>query len=224
MIDLYPYVQYRCVVGSRAYGLDTDASDTDVRGFYLPPASIHWSLTKLPEQLENEERQECFWEFEKFLNLCLASNPNALECLNTPLVQFASPMALELLELRSSFLSKLAYERYMGYADAQFRRLAATQGTEKGVNWKHAMHMIRLLIAGETLLQDGRVLVDVSAYRDRLLAVKRGELAWPQVEEWKRELSAGLEAAFLATSLPDEPDRARVNEFLVHARRSMLDV
>src|SRR5262245_15396384 len=35
--DLRRHVIYRCVVGSRAYGLDHDESDTDRRGIYLPP-------------------------------------------------------------------------------------------------------------------------------------------------------------------------------------------
>src|SRR5262245_50729094 len=48
--DLYRHVIYRCVVGSRAYGLDDDDSDTDRRGVYLPPAELHWSLYGVPEQ------------------------------------------------------------------------------------------------------------------------------------------------------------------------------
>jgi hypothetical protein len=42
------------VVGSRAYGLDDAASDTDRRGIYLPPAELHWSLGEVPEQLEDD--------------------------------------------------------------------------------------------------------------------------------------------------------------------------
>src|SRR5262245_12897553 len=48
--DLRPYIIYVCVVGSRAYGLDSAASDTDRRGIYLPPARLHWSLASVPEQ------------------------------------------------------------------------------------------------------------------------------------------------------------------------------
>ena len=48
--NLYDYVIYRCVVGSRAYGLDNENSDTDRRGIYLPPADLHWSLYGIPEQ------------------------------------------------------------------------------------------------------------------------------------------------------------------------------
>ena len=42
--NLFERVIYRCVVGSRAYGLDGAESDTDRRGIYLPPAELHWSL------------------------------------------------------------------------------------------------------------------------------------------------------------------------------------
>jgi hypothetical protein len=39
-IDLFPYVIYRCIVGSQAYGLAHEHSDVDRRGFYLPPAFL----------------------------------------------------------------------------------------------------------------------------------------------------------------------------------------
>ena len=41
MINLNERVIYRCVIGSRAYGLEDDQSDTDRRGIYLPPAELH---------------------------------------------------------------------------------------------------------------------------------------------------------------------------------------
>ena len=34
--DLYRHVIFQCVIGSRAYGLDHEDSDTDRRGIYLP--------------------------------------------------------------------------------------------------------------------------------------------------------------------------------------------
>ena len=37
---------YAAVVGSRAFGLDTDASDTDTRGVYVAPTEAFWSLAK----------------------------------------------------------------------------------------------------------------------------------------------------------------------------------
>jgi hypothetical protein len=81
--DLRPYVIYRCQVGSKAFGLASDESDDDLRGIYLPPARLHWSLRKLPEQLEFSEgqRDEVYWELGKFLRLALKANPNVLETL-----------------------------------------------------------------------------------------------------------------------------------------------
>jgi predicted nucleotidyltransferase len=38
--DFEQFIIYRCVVGSRTYGLDNDASDTDRRGIYLAPAEL----------------------------------------------------------------------------------------------------------------------------------------------------------------------------------------
>ena len=53
--DLYEFVIYRCIVGSRAYGLDEDSPDVDRRGIYLPPADLEWSLLGVSEQLESQE-------------------------------------------------------------------------------------------------------------------------------------------------------------------------
>jgi hypothetical protein len=78
--DLFRFVQYRCVVGSHAYGLAGEGSDVDRRGFYLPPAELHWSLARVPEQIERDP-VEVYWELEKFLRLALKANPNVLECL-----------------------------------------------------------------------------------------------------------------------------------------------
>jgi hypothetical protein len=56
-VDLYPFVIYRCVVGSTAYGLRHEGSDVDRRGFYLPPANLHWSFGGVPEQLESDQEE-----------------------------------------------------------------------------------------------------------------------------------------------------------------------
>ena len=83
--DLRPWIIYRCQVGSKAFGLASEDSDDDLRGIYLPPARLHWSLRRLPEQLEftEQERDEVYWELEKFLRLALKANPNVLETLWT---------------------------------------------------------------------------------------------------------------------------------------------
>jgi len=220
--DLYPYVMYRCIVGSRAFGLDHDESDTDRRGFYVAPPDLVWSLNGAPEQLENEARQETYWELQKFLMLALKANPNVLECLYTPLVETAAPLAQELLSIRSIFLSKYIYQTYNGYVLSQFKKLEQDLRTTGEPRWKHAMHLIRLLISGITVLREGFVMVRVDQYRDSLLAIRRKQMLWDEVNAWRLRLHKDFDQAFGASSLPEKPDFERANAFLIKARRSML--
>ena len=220
--NLFDHVIYRCVVGSRAYGLDDDQSDTDRRGVYLPPAEMQWSLYGVPEQLENADTQETYWELQKFLTLALKANPNVLECLYTPLVEDATELAREMLAMRTSFLSRLVYQTYNGYVLSQFKKLQSDLRNKGQVKWKHVMHLIRLLLAGITTLRDGHVPVRVAdEHRERLLAIKRGEMPFDEVEAWRIDLHKQFDAAADTTKLPDRPDYERANALLIKARRSV---
>jgi predicted nucleotidyltransferase len=216
--ELYKFVAYRCVVGSRAYGLATETSDVDRRGFYLPPADIEWSLAGVPEQLENDN-EEVYWEVEKFLRLALKANPNALECLYSPLVEFSSPIAEELLAVRDIFLSQHVHRTYNAYVLSQFKKLEQDLRNQGEFRWKHVMHLIRLLLSGVAVLRDGFVPLQVERYRDRLLAIRAGETSWAEVEKWRLALHRELDEALAATALPEHPDYQRANEFLIRARR-----
>lgn len=215
------FVIYRAVVGSRAYGLERDGSDTDRRGVYLPPAWAHWSVYGVPEQLENDATQECYWEFEKFLRLVLKGNPNALEVLYTPLVEHADPLANELLASRAGFLSKLIYQTFNGYAMSQFRKIEQDVRLHGSVKWKHAMHLIRLLGAGIAALKTGELPVLVREGRDELLAIRDGLVPWEKVDARRLALHAEFEAAFSASWLPERPDYEAADRILYNARAAM---
>lgn len=220
--DLYQHVIYRCVIGSRAYGLDDEQSDTDLRGIYLPPADLHWSLYGVPEQIENSETEEVYWEAQKFVVLVLKANPNVLECLYTPLVQHATPLMQELLSIRDRLLSKMVYQTYNGYVLSQFKKLQGDLRNKGEVKWKHVMHLLRLLLAGITVLEEGYVPVRVGSHRDRLLSIKRGELSFDECEAWRRDLHQKFDAAVVRTTLPERPDYTAANDWLLRARRSMI--
>lgn len=217
--DLYERVIYRCIIGSQAYGLAEAESDVDRRGIYLPSADLHWSLFGVPEQLENDETQEAYWELQKFLILALKANPNVLECLYTPLIEKATPLAEELLSMKSIFLSRLVYQTYNGYVMSQFKKMQADLRNHGKVKWKHVMHLIRLLLAGIGVLREGFVPVHVDAHRDRLLPIRRGEVPWEDVEQWRLSLHHDFNSALETTKLPERPDYERANAFLIQARR-----
>ena len=176
----------------------------------------------MPEQLENKDKEECFWELQKFLILALKANPNILECLNTPLIEYKNEIADELLSIKHIFFSKLVYQTYNGYVMSQFKKLEQDLRTRGEIRWKHAMHLIRLILQGIEILNSSELNVRVSAHREQLLVVKRGEITWEALNDWRLALHKQFEQAFAETRLPDRPDYEKANEFLIDARRKMI--
>ncbi len=221
--ELEQHVIYRCVLGSRAYGLETDTSDTDIRGVYLAPAELQWSLYGAPEQFEDNEEQSCHWELQKFVVMALKANPNILECLYSPLVEKTTGVGEELLGIRNRFLSQMVFQTFNGYALSQFKKIEQDLRNHGNVRWKHAMHLLRLLLSGAATLREGQVPVQVGAHREELLAVKRGEFSWEQVDEWRQRLHHDFELALMDTKLPLRPDYEAANRLLIHARHYTAD-
>src|ERR1041385_5687722 len=217
--ELEQFIIYRCIVGSRAYGLDNDESDTDRRGIYLAPADLQWSLFGAPEQFEDNATQSCYWELQKFLTMALKANPNILECLYSPMVEKITPLGEELLAMRQSFLSQMIFQTFNGYAMSQFKKIEQDIRNHGEVRWKHAMHLLRLLLTGASTLRDARVPVRVEAHRERLLTAKRGEMPGAEVDAWRKELHRDFEHALAETKLPERPDYEAANRFLIKARR-----
>lgn len=211
-------VFYRCVIGSQAYGLAEPTSDIDRRGIYLPRAEQHWSLEGVPEQIDDQAQQEFYWELERFLVLALKANPHVIECLYSPIVELATPLARELLAIRECFLSQRVLPTFTGFANSQWKD-ATDRSKRSGSYGKPLMHMLRLLIVGIGILRDGEAVLDMSPHRERLLAVKRGDISWTEVEAWRESLLGEIHVAAALGRLAEEPDTTRVNAFLIEARR-----
>ncbi|MET9217624.1 DNA polymerase beta superfamily protein [Streptomyces sp. NPDC088197] len=211
---------YACVMGSRAFGLATDGSDTDRRGVYVAPTELFWRFDKPPTHVTGPRHEQFSWELERFCSLALRANPNLLECLHSPLVEYADPTGLELLDLREAFLSRRADATFRGYAAQQLGRLEADIRTHGQPRWKHAMHLLRLLMSCRDLLRTGRLTIDVGDQRERLLSVKRGELSWDEVRAWMRTLHEETDTAAARSPLPPDPDRPRIEAFLTRVRRT----
>ena len=159
-----------------------------------------------------KETQEAYWELQKFIVLALKANPNVLECLYSPIVEFATPLAEELLAMREAFLSKLVFQTYSGYVASQFKKMQTDIRNQGRVKWKHVMHLIRLLISGIEVLREGKVTVEVDQQRDQLLEIKRGEVLFAEADAWRKRLQVEFEQAFQQTTLTDRPDYERVND------------
>jgi hypothetical protein len=84
------------------------------------------------------------------------------------------------------------------------------------------MHLIRLLLSGIGIMRDGLVPVRVEEHREKLLAIRRGEMPREEVEDWRKRLHYEFNAAAEATNLPERPDYQKADALLIEARRLAL--
>ncbi|MBU2665575.1 nucleotidyltransferase domain-containing protein [Actinoplanes bogorensis] len=211
------------VVGSRAYGLSGPDSDHDRRGVFAAPTRAFWSLDKPPTNFDGPLPEQFSWEIERFCTLALQANPTVLEVLWSPLVETQTWAGSELLSVRHAFLSRKVASTYGEYARDQLTKVASRRERTGETNWKQAMHMIRLLMAGAHVLSTGEVLVDVTHTREPLLAIRRGDLSWDAVVDQATTLQAALSAAATTTALPADPDRDTINQLLSRVREKGLE-
>ncbi|MCS3797782.1 DNA polymerase beta superfamily protein [Niastella sp. OAS944] len=112
---------FECISGSKAYGLNTPTSDTDIKGVYYLPKAQFYGLEYIP-QISNETSDEVYYELGRFVELLTKNNPNILELLASPedCVLYRHPI-MNRLHI-NMFLSKLCKETFGGYALTQIKK------------------------------------------------------------------------------------------------------
>lgn len=76
---------------------------------------------------------------------------------------------------------------------------------------KHAMHLIRLLITGIEVLEQGKINVYRESDREFLLDVRNGKYSWEEIFEIVRELEEKLKIAYEKTKLLILTDSKKIN-------------
>jgi len=118
-----------CISGSRAYGLDTPQSDTDIRGVFILPQEQIYGLGSI-EQIADKKNDIVYYELGRFIHLLVKNNPNILELLATPedKILVKHPVFDRLSP--EIFLSKQCRNTFGGYALAQINK---AQGLNKKI-------------------------------------------------------------------------------------------
>jgi hypothetical protein len=124
-------ILFEAIAGSRSFGLDTPASDTDIKGVFYLPKDMFFGLEYIP-QINNETNDIVYYEIGRFIELLIKNNPNILELLASPddCVLHRHPVMNQL--HISDFLSKLCKDTFAGYAATQIKK--ATGLKKKIVN------------------------------------------------------------------------------------------
>ena len=233
---------YETIMGSEAYGVSSDASDTDVYGVCMPPKDMVFphlagEILGFGTQLKRFETwQEHHiadgdkqWDFQiygivRFFQLAMENNPNIIDSLFTPRRCVLSSTAIGeyMRQHRVDFLHKGAWHKFKGYAYSQLNKIKTKSPTGKraelveahGYDVKFAYHVVRLLLEVEQIL----VARDIDLERDReqLKAIRRGEWTLPQLEQWAQDKEKALEAVYHTSSVPYAADEAQIKRHLLH--------
>jgi uncharacterized protein len=150
MFKLEEHTIFLTLAGSQAHGTARHGSDVDVRGVCVAPLPVRVSLFKTFEQYEGDlppglaeqviprikehptaaqglgVKTECvIYDVAKFLSLCAAANPNALEILFASEADWllTAPGWRRLHDQRAQFLTRKVQQTFLGYAMAQLKKI-----------------------------------------------------------------------------------------------------
>lgn len=216
------------IVGSTAYGLADADSDVDRLGVAAAPTAAFHGLHPPQGSRVSTKPDSTLHEAGRYVKLALSVNPTVTELLWLESYERISPLGQELIELRSKFLSaRRVRSSYLGYATQQFTKLrnrgdgSFSADTRKRTA-KHARHLARLCDQGYQLYATGSLRIRVDNpqfYRGVGERVADGDL------DAAAALMCTAELNFDETTspLPDEPDEAAVEAWLLRVRRHYFD-
>lgn len=120
--------------GSTAYGLDTEASDVDLRGFFLPTKENILMMSDVEDAEIKEGVDGMLYSVKKLTKLLLSSNPNVIEILGLAPehVLVSSPFYKQIVVHKDIYISRKAAETFGGYAVQQLRRIENSMSRDKG--------------------------------------------------------------------------------------------
>jgi len=125
------------VTGSHLYGTNTETSDTDMLGVFIPDEQFYFGLqtvdevdlsivSKNEDGKNNSDAEDIkFYSLNKFVKLAMDNNPNILSQLfcNEQNIVFQNEYGKELLANKQLFPWKGLAQKYIGYAKSQSHKM-----------------------------------------------------------------------------------------------------
>lgn len=233
----------RCEVGSTLHGTGLpDQEDHDEMGIYLErPLGVfgsdhkpHWVFRTAGGDNPSTptDTDVTSYSARRWTTLALKGNPSALLLLHAPpaALILCDPLGADLRAHAGWFSSLNSGAAFLGYMNHQWQKMTGLPPRAErvrempaaAVNWKCAMHLLRLGHQGVEFLTTGTITLPVpGGLGDHLRSVRRGDVAFAEVVAEAEALEAAIRALVEGGSpLPASPDRDAAEAWLVSAHRS----
>lgn len=231
-----PTPLFATVSGAHLYGFPSPDSDVDLRGAFVLPVREVLRLRKPVETLTVTRTVggvEVDWvahDVRKFARLMTRRNGYVLEQLFSPLVVVGGPWLDELRTIGRGCITRQLYHHYRGFASAQIKLLSQPTATVKDL-----LYAYRVLLTGIHVLRTGEIEAHLGQLAARYPVDGLADLIGRKMAGREREtlvaeelpvhlaqlarLEADLAAAFVASTLPDEPTSLdALDDFVVRVR------
>ena len=117
---------YKFVRGSTLYNTTIETSDVDYGGVFIAPNDILLGLPDFyQDQVSDKKHDTTYYEFNRWVELLIKANPNALESLFVPtdkVIGNIHPAVQLIIDNRDMFLTKECFKSLSGYAYAQIQK------------------------------------------------------------------------------------------------------
>lgn len=228
------------VVGSTTHGTSVDdgLEDLDLMRVVIEDRSEFmgfepndtWVYRTKPEGVRSEagDVDLVVYGLRKYLRLALRANPTVMIALfvKDKYINVKTSIGEELQTLAPEIASKRAINTFKGYAHQQHKRLLGTAGQKNvtrpelieryGFDTKYAGHVIRLCMQGVEYLNTGKLTLPMTpADRQVVVDVRNGVYTLPQVSRMISTWEELLTDAGRTSPLPDEPDTASVEAWMM---------
>ena len=210
-------ILYAIESGSRGWGFESKDSDFDVRFIYVHPIEWYLNVFEGSDIIEipvDKVLDINGWDLRKAMGLMYKSNAPLLEWLSSPIIY----------KQNQEFIKDLRYiaEKYFSpvsvtyhYINIAKKSFSGLLDMDKVKLLKHAMHLIRLLVMGTEILNIHQINTYRTEEHDLLMDIRKGKYSYDELFKMVELYEFKFKQASLSTTLPEEPDKKKVEELLI---------
>jgi len=221
---------YAVYAGSKLYNLMTPNSDLDVRGVFIEPANIFYSLDTF-DYYEDVVSDTALFSLRKFMHLALKNNPNTMDILFAPKFMWldSTPEWERIYDIRHDILSGRVISAIKGFVFSEYDKWLAdktsrTDHLEKyGYDAKMASHIMRLLFMANSIRATGTYSPTLTDVELRIVyQIKLGQYTKDIVaSRIERILPYGFK--ILTPTLLSEPNYDKINKLVIDLQQKVLN-
>lgn len=238
-------IQYETIMGSNAYGVSSDMSDTDIYGFSIPDKEVifphlsgiiqgfdkeyeifnQYQQHHIKDESNNREYDICIYNIVKYFSLCMDNNPNMIDSLYTPdrCVVYSTEVGKHVRENRDLFLHKGSWHKFKGYAYSQLHKIKSKSPEKDGKRYaiveKYGYDVKYAYHVVRLINEVEQILnehtIDLERDREQLKAIRKGEIELEQIIEYFNTKEKSLEIAYQNSTLRHKPDKKVIKTLLL---------